>query len=205
MTRTSENWGGPLAIDVSALVAVALALWIPSVPDVDSAPYLASNITSVRGAMIAASVLVVAMLLLFAYALWLRGAFTGNGSIRAGAGILAAGAVTHLVVNALILVFLAGDMASHQGLWDFIKVLSHGAFGLLGLATLVVGRGLDGPDLLRVGGITTGVLGVLTAGGVLLRPLDLLVLPFTVLFLIWLVGLGYRPRPRRRTGAPDAP
>jgi hypothetical protein len=68
MTRASEDWGGPLAIDVTALVAIGLALWIPSVPDADSAHYVASNITNVTGAMIAASVLIVATLFLLAYA-----------------------------------------------------------------------------------------------------------------------------------------
>lgn len=194
MTRASENWGGPLAIDTAALVAIGLALWIPSVPNVDSAQYFASNITNVRAAMIAASVLIVAMLFLLAYARWLRNTFAGNGIVRKGAVVLAVGAVAHLVGKALVLIFLAGDMASHQGLWDVINVVSYAGFGLLGLATLVVGRGLDGPDLLRIGGDAFGVLGILAAGGVLLRPLDALVLPFTVLFLIWLIGLGYRSR-----------
>ena len=194
MARASEGWGGPLAIDVAALVAIGLVLWIPSVPDVDSAEYLATNITNVRGAMIAASVLIVAMLFLLAYARWLRNGFAGNSFVRAGAGILAAGAVTHLVGNTLVLIFLAGDIASHQGLWDVISVVSYAGFGLLGLAALVVGRGLAGPDLVRIGGDAVGVLGILAAGGVLLRPLDVLVLPFTVLFLIWLIALGYRSR-----------
>jgi hypothetical protein len=107
------------------------------------------------------------------------------------------GAVSHLVGNALVLIFLAGDMGSHQGLWDVINVVSYLGFGLLGLAALVVGRGLDGPDLLRIGGDAIGVLGILAAGGVLLLPLDTLILPFTVLFLIWLIGLGYRSRRTR--------
>lgn len=196
MARASENWGGPLAIDVTALVAVGLALWIPSVPNVDSAPYLASNITGVRAAMIAAFVFIVAMLFLLGYAYWLRGVSAGNGIVRAGATILAVGAGTQVVVNALVLVFLAGDMASRQGLWDVINVLSHVGFGLLGLAALIVDRGLEGPDPLRIGGIATGVLGILAAGGVFLRPLDVLILPFIALFLVWLIGLGYRSRPR---------
>jgi len=195
MTRASEDWGGPLAIDVTALVAVGLALWIPTVPDMDSAQDVASSVTNVVGATIAASVLIVSMLFLLAYARWLRNTFAGNNFVRAGAAILAAGAVTHVIDNALAIIFLAGDMASSQGLWDVVNVLSYVALGLLGLGALVVGRGLDGPDVLRIGSIVVGVLGIFAGAAALLRPLDVLVPAFTLLFLIWLIALGYRSRP----------
>jgi len=193
VTRASEDWGGPLAIDVAALVVVGLALWIPAVPE--SARGIGSNITNVTGARIAAAVLIVAMVFLLAYARWLRNTFAGNGIVRTGAAILAAGALTHILQNVLALLFLAGDVASMQGLWDVINAMSYGTLGLLGLGALVVGRGLEGPDVLRIGSIVVGVLGIGAAGAVLLRPLDVLVPAFTLLFLIWLIALGYRSRP----------
>jgi hypothetical protein len=193
MTRASEDWGGPLAIDVAALVVVGLGLWIPSVPG--PAQDVASNVTNVHGAMIAASVLIVAMLFLLAYARWLRNAFAGNRFVRVGAVVLAVGALTLVIENALAIIYLAADVASSSGLWDVNNVLSYSAFGLLGIGALVVGRGLEGPGLLRMGSLVTGVLGILAGAAVLLRPLDVLVLPFTLLFLIWLIALGYRSRP----------
>jgi len=193
MTRASEDWGGPLAIDVAALVVVGLALWIPAVPQ--PARDAASNITNVAGARIAAAVLIVAMLFLLAYARWLRNMFAGNGIVRTGAVILAVGASTHILENVLALIFLAGDIASMQGLWDVINVLSYIALGLFGLGALVVGRGLEGPGWLPVGSLIVGVLGILAGAAVLLRPLEVLVPAFTLLFLVWLIALGYRSRP----------
>jgi len=193
MTRASEDWGGPLAIDVAALVVVGLALWIPAVPQ--SARDVASNITNVAGARIAAAVLVVAMLFLLAYARWLRNTFAGNGIVRTGAVILAVGASMHILENVLALIFLAGDVASRQGLWDVINVLSYCTLGLLGLGALVVGRGLEGPGWLPIASLIVGVLGILAGAAVLLRPLEVLVPAFTLLFLVWLIALGYRSRP----------
>ena len=195
MTRASEDWGGPLGIDIAALVAVGLALWIPSVPDVYSVQDVGSNISNVAGARIGAAVLIVAMLFLLAYAKWLRDTFAGNDIVRLGAVILAVGASVHIIENAVALIFLAGDTASNQGRWDVINVLSYGGLCVLGLAALVVGRGLEGADVLRVGSIVVGVLGILAGAAVLLPPLDLLVPAFTLLFPIWLIVLGYRARP----------
>lgn len=196
MTRASEDWGGPLAIDVAALVAVGLALWVPAVADVGSAQYAASNTTNAGGAMIGATVLVVAMLFLLAYARWLRNTFADNRIVGTGAVILAVGALTHVIENALALIFLA-DIASYHVLWSVINALSYVGLGLFGLGALVVGRGLEGSDVLRVGSIVVGVLGILAGAAVLLSQLDLLVPAFTGLFLIWLIVLGFRARPSR--------
>ncbi|MFL6089362.1 MAG: hypothetical protein ACJ71Z_04385 [Aeromicrobium sp.] len=195
MTRPSNDWGGPLAIAFAALAVAGLAVWIPAVPDMESAKDLAANIHSIQAGKIGALLLIAAMLTLLAYARWLCDAFVGNSIVRTGAVILAAGGLAHLVENVLVLIFLSGNIAAHQGLWDVINALSHIAFGLLGLGALVIGRGLAGPGWLRIWSLIIGVLGILAGASGLLVQLEVLVPPFNVLLLIWLIVLGFRPRP----------
>jgi hypothetical protein len=188
--------GGRLAIPFAVLAVIGLALWFygANLPDeAMSAAEVEEHANSVGLALAGATVIIVSMLFLFAYAVWLRLRYPRNVTVGAGALILALGGLSHLVENVLVLVLFSSDMSNGDALWRTISTLSFLGFGLIGVGTLVVSVGLPGPRWLRIWGGVSGVLGVVAALGAFVPVLAVAAGPFNLSVLAWMITLGLLP------------
>lgn len=192
LSVTSSKRGGLLAIAFALVAGIGLGLWFYGTDgaEFDSVSDLERHLNSKSAAMAGATMIIAAMLVLFAFTRWLAEAYRARPLVVVGATVLALGGLTHLIENVLVLVLFSGDMTS-QGLWDTINALSYTAFGVLGAGALIAAIGLPGPLWLRIAGVLTGLLGL----GAAVSPWTGVFLPGPQALPIWLIALGFvRPR-----------
>ncbi len=208
-----RRWGGLTSIAVAVVGIAGLMMYFTGsglAEGTDDIAVVADKLVSPDLAVAGAWLVIVTMVLLLVFAAFLHARWGRDaGFIHAGAVLLGAASVVHIVENILVVGLYstldeAGGDPALQALWVSIWACSMLAFGLIGASSLAIAfaflRELGGPHWLGWWGVATGVLGLTGSLSLLFPALSFTPPPANVSFLAWCIVIGARAA---RSGGQD--